>query len=97
MSETAQLWVWGTVISILTVVISAIAAALWAHVGHCKDVSAAVARIDANVAIALKRLDSLGERSHDHNESILIQDGEISEIMRKLDMDRIPRKRRRRE
>lgn len=49
MSETSILWLFGTLISLLTIVIGAIAAALWAHIGHCKEVSGAVARIDANV------------------------------------------------
>ena len=49
MSEISTLWLYGTLISLLTIVIGAIAAALWAHVGHCKDVASAVARIETNV------------------------------------------------
>jgi len=49
LSETSTLWLFGTLISLLTIVIGAIAAALWAHVGHCKDVASAVARIETNV------------------------------------------------
>jgi hypothetical protein len=46
MSETSTLWLFGTLITLLTLVIGAIAAALWAHVGHCKEISAAVARME---------------------------------------------------
>lgn len=49
MSEASTLWLFGTLISLLTIVIGAIAAALWAHVGHCKDVAATVARIETSV------------------------------------------------
>lgn len=49
MSETTTLWLFGTLITLLTIVIGAIAAALWAHVGHCKETSATVARIDTNL------------------------------------------------
>lgn len=50
MSQEVTLWIFGTLIGLLTVVIGAIAAALWAHVGHCKDVASAVARIETSVA-----------------------------------------------
>jgi hypothetical protein len=49
LSETSTLWLFGTLISLLTITIGAIAAALWAHVGHCKEVSAAVARMEARL------------------------------------------------
>ena len=49
MSETSTLWLFGTLISLLTIVIGAIAAALWTHIGHCKDVAAMVARMDARL------------------------------------------------
>ena len=49
MSETSTLWLFGTLISLLTITIGAIATALWAHVGHCKDVASMVARMDARL------------------------------------------------
>lgn len=49
MDQTTLLWLFGTLITLLTIVIGAIAAALWAHVGHCKDVAGVVARIDTNL------------------------------------------------
>lgn len=96
MSEAATLWIFGTLIGVLSMIIGALVMAFWAHVGHCKAISDAVARIETSIEAAIKRIDTLGERSHDHNDSILIQDGEIGEVMRKLDMDRIPRPKRRR-
>jgi hypothetical protein len=37
---------------------------------------------------------TLRDRTHGHNDAILIHDGEIDEIMRRLDMNRTPRRRR---
>lgn len=49
MNQAEILWLFGTLITILTVVIGAIASALWAHVGHCKEVAAAVARMESQL------------------------------------------------
>ena len=49
MSEATLLWIFGAVIALQTTVVGAIATALWVHVGHCKDMAASQARIEANV------------------------------------------------
>lgn len=49
MSETAILWIFGAVITLQTTIVGAIAAALWVHVGHCKEITAAMARVEAKV------------------------------------------------
>jgi hypothetical protein len=48
-SETAILWIFGTVIALQTTIVGAIAAALWVHIGHCKDAASSMARIETNV------------------------------------------------
>lgn len=65
MSETAILWVLGTIITILTIVIAGLAKALWTHVDHCKDVAATVARIDTNLDRVMKDIDKIGPRTHE--------------------------------
>ena len=49
MSEVTILWIFGAVIALQTTIVGAIAAAFWAHVNHCKEIAAAMARIEANV------------------------------------------------
>lgn len=61
MSETAVLWLFGTVIALQTTAIGAIVAALWAHVGHCKDVASRLAEVGTDV----KRLkEDVGDHNH---------------------------------
>lgn len=49
MDTTVILWIFGAVIALQTTIVGAIAAAFWVHVGHCKDVAAAMARIETSV------------------------------------------------
>lgn len=49
MNQEVTLWIFGAVITLQTAIVGAIAAALWVHVGHCKDVAAAVARMEATI------------------------------------------------
>lgn len=49
MNQEAILWIVGAVITLVTAAIGAVAAALWAHVGHCKEVAASVARMETMV------------------------------------------------
>jgi hypothetical protein len=74
---------------------SAAIALVSAGLGGFIGVKMSVTRLQTQMESVLERLKTLGERSHDHNDVILIHDGEIAEIMRKLDMDRVPRRRRR--
>lgn len=48
MDPSTFFWIIGAVISLQMTIVGAIAAALWVHVGHCKDVAAGIARIEAN-------------------------------------------------
>lgn len=48
MDPATFFWILGAVISLQMAVVGAIAAALWVHVGHCKDVAAGLARIEEN-------------------------------------------------
>lgn len=48
MSEITILWIVGTVITLQTAIVGAIAAALWVHVGHCKEIAASMARVEVN-------------------------------------------------
>ncbi len=50
MSETSILWIFGAVISLQMAMVGAIAAALWVHVGHCRETAATMARIEAEIA-----------------------------------------------
>lgn len=77
MSEATTLWILGTVISVLTIVIGALAAALWAHIGHCKDVSATVARIDTNLERVMKDIDRIGPRTHEAINTALSAKAEV--------------------
>ena len=52
-------------------------------------------RFEEHVRNMNDRMKVLGDRSHDYNDALLVHDGEIAEVMRKLDMDRMPRRRRR--
>lgn len=65
MDQTTTLWLFGTLITLLTIVIGAIATALWAHIGQCKELSAVVSRIDTNLERAMKDIDRIGPRAHD--------------------------------
>lgn len=49
MDPATFLWIIGAVISLQMAVVGAIAAALWVHVSHCKEIAASVARIEATV------------------------------------------------
>ena len=47
-------WVFGAVITLQTVVISALARVVWNHVSECKAVTATVSRIDTNISHIMK-------------------------------------------
>lgn len=49
MDPSTFFWIIGVVISLQMAVVGALAAALWVHASHCKEISAAVARIEATV------------------------------------------------
>lgn len=49
MSENAILWLFGTVISILSLIIAGIWGALWSHITHCKDVASDVSMLKTNM------------------------------------------------
>jgi hypothetical protein len=49
MSEAAILWIFGAVISLQTAIVGAIAAALWVHVGHCRETASTLASIMTTV------------------------------------------------
>lgn len=78
MSEATILWLFGTVITIQTAAIGAIGAALWTHVGHCKDVASKIAEIGTDV----KRLK---EDVGDHNRGIRGDIREHTSVLFKLD------------
>lgn len=48
MDTSVILWIFGTVIGVMTMALAALAGALWGHVGHCKDTAADVAGLKAN-------------------------------------------------
>jgi hypothetical protein len=48
-NQEVTLWIFGAVITLQTAIVGAIAAALWVHVGHCKEIAAAMARVEARV------------------------------------------------
>ena len=52
-------------------------------------------RFEEHARTMHERMKVLGDRTHEHNDALLVHDGELAEIMRKLDMDRMPRRRRR--
>jgi hypothetical protein len=66
-----------------------------AIVGGWLGVKITVTRLETQMESVLERLKVLGDRSHSHNDVILTHDAEIDEIMRRLDMDRAPRRRKR--
>jgi len=49
MSQEVTLWIFGVIITLQSAIVGAIAAALWVHVGHCKEIAAAMARLQATV------------------------------------------------
>ena len=49
MSETAILWLFGTVIGVLSLIIAGIWGALWGHITHCKDVASDVSMLKTNM------------------------------------------------
>lgn len=49
MDTAVTLWIFGAVIALQTAIVGAIATALWVHVGHCKEIAAAMARVETSV------------------------------------------------
>lgn len=49
MDPATFFWIIGAVITLQMAIVGAIAAALWVHASHCKEITAAVARIEATV------------------------------------------------
>jgi predicted Holliday junction resolvase-like endonuclease len=84
-SEPATLWLLGTIITILTIVITALARALWSHVDHCKDVAATVARIDTNLERVMKDIDKIGPRTHEAINTALAAKAEVIRLTDRLE------------
>lgn len=53
----------------------------------------AIVRLETQMADVLKRLETLGQRAHRHNDDLLIHDMELEAVLTKLDMPRARRQR----
>lgn len=69
-----------------------IASAAGAGFASYIGVKVALTELRVQMADVREWVKELRKRVHTHNDTILIHDGEIAEIMRKLDMQRIPRR-----
>lgn len=49
MSESAVLWLFGTVIGVIGLILAGIWGALWGHITHCKDVASDVSMLKTNM------------------------------------------------
>lgn len=53
----------------------------------------AIVRLETQMADVLKRLETLGQRAHRHNDDLLIHDIELETVLAKLDIPRARRQR----
>jgi hypothetical protein len=56
-------------------------------------VRAAIVRLETQMTDVREWVRTLRERTHDHNDAILIHDAELEELMRKVGVTRMPRRR----
>jgi hypothetical protein len=56
-----------------------------------------ITRLEIQMASVTTRLEMLHKRSHNHNEDLLIHDIEMDEVMRRLELPRARRQKRREE
>lgn len=101
MSEAAILWLFGTLIGLVSLVLCGIAKLLIDHIRDCRDVHAKLAEISIDVKHVK---DELGDREkgirgllHLHSKFHTENEGRFSRLEEKLELPEWNRKKRRRE
>jgi hypothetical protein len=83
-SETVLLWIFGTIITVQSLALCAIAGKLWEHVIHCRDVGATVAEMRGDIKRLLQDIGThesgLRGQVHDLNRDLLRLDVRVSRL-----------------